>query len=89
MNTLSVVIGIFAIGAVIGSWYVLQPAVYRVLYESEQFTINQNYNRTESSTLYDILEYINTLWGPAIALILVVWLLISGSSPDYRSAYER
>jgi len=90
VNTLSVVIGIFAIGAIIGSWYILQPVVYSVLYRAEQTLINMEANRTESATLYDILEYINNLWGPALAVILVVFMLISAQQrSDYSSQYEQ
>jgi len=89
MNTISVVIGIFAIGAIIGVWYILQPAVYTIIHQSELTLISFGANRTESSTVYDILEYVNTLWGPALAVAIVVWMLISAQQSDYRSAYEQ
>lgn len=88
MNTLSVVIGIFAIATVIFVWYIIQPAAYRVIYEAEQFTINQNVNRTESSNLYTMLYYVNDFWAAVIVIIIIAFMLISAQRQDYSSQYE-
>jgi len=89
MNTVSVIIGIFAIGAITGIWYITQPMAWKMIDQAESVTITMGANRTGSATMYTMLKYLCTIWGPALAIAILAWMIISAQREDFSSQYTR
>ena len=88
MNVRSVIIGIFVIGAITSIWYITQPMIYSVIAQSENVTATLGANRTEGDNTFTILYLLNIVWGPALILVVIGWMLISAQRDDWRSAEQ-
>lgn len=68
-------------------WYITQPMVYMLIDQSYGITVRMEANTTGGTATFDILQALNILWGPALVVIILVWMLISAQRSDYRSEY--
>jgi len=56
--------------------------------QAETVTINMDANTTGGANTFTILKYLNNIWGPLLAIAIVVFMLISAQREDWRSAEQ-
>jgi len=81
-------IGIFAVMAVSLIWYISYPMIFSVIQESENTTISFGVNTSASASLYALLKFLAAIWGVALDLGLIGFLLISVHQREWESKYR-